>query len=555
MQEEQRFDVCVIGAGPAGIVAALELAGQERSVCLVDSGTQRFDSSIQALGDAARFNETTHAPMSIATRRQVGGATNIWGGRVVPFDPIDFEGRDYVPESEWPIQYADIANYHARACRYFVCGNPSFSTYELDDLEQKSIVPGFADADVLSTSLERWSLPTNFRVEYRRELLAHENIECLFGYSCVELLTTADDRNVVAVLLRSLSGESRKIRAGDYVLACGGLESTRVLMCSGRTGNGLGNQSGLLGRFYMGHLSGRVAKVHFKNDPRTTRYGFIRDQDGVYVRQRFTFSQECQRREELLNTAMWLVNPEIGDPAHRSGVYSLVYLLLASPLGSLFASEAIRRSAIQSSRDSSIWLHAGNLVKEIHRVAWFFCSFGLKRMLMRRKIPSFYQFSKANRYLLHYHAEQIPDASNRVTLSSVCDSLGMPRLNIDFGFQEKDVESVIKAHEVLDRELKRQAVGELEYLYRDVRQAVWDQAADGFHQTGTTRMSHSVDSGVVDEDCRVHGTENLYVASGSCLPTSGQANTTLTIVCLAIRIADHLSVGGRRDCTVATGVS
>jgi choline dehydrogenase-like flavoprotein len=57
---------------------------------------------------------------------------------------------------------------------------------------------------------------------------------------------------------------------------------------------------------------------------------------------------------------------------------------------------------------------------------------------------------------------------------------------------------------------------------------------------GTTRMHADPRQGVVDADCRVHGVGNLFVAGSSVFPTGGSANPTLTIIALALRLADHL---------------
>ncbi len=61
-----------------------------------------------------------------------------------------------------------------------------------------------------------------------------------------------------------------------------------------------------------------------------------------------------------------------------------------------------------------------------------------------------------------------------------------------------------------------------------------------YHFIGATRMSPDPRDGVVNANCKVHGVDNLYVAGCSVFPTGGHANPTLTIVALAIRLADHL---------------
>jgi choline dehydrogenase-like flavoprotein len=83
-------------------------------------------------------------------------------------------------------------------------------------------------------------------------------------------------------------------------------------------------------------------------------------------------------------------------------------------------------------------------------------------------------------------------------------------------------------------------VGHMEYLHKDLHQAVEQRLGGGFHQAGTTRMSASSSNGVVDQNLAVHGVPNVYVASSSVFVTSGQANSTFMIVAFALRLSDHL---------------
>ncbi|KXF77215.1 hypothetical protein ATN84_07315 [Paramesorhizobium deserti] len=100
----------------------------------------------------------------------------------------------------------------------------------------------------------------------------------------------------------------------------------------------------------------------------------------------------------------------------------------------------------------------------------------------------------------------------------------------------------MKSHAVLDRGPQASGIGRLEYLQTPDRcdQHVLDQALDGYHQLGITRMSESGRDGVVDPDCRVHDVSNLFVAGSSVFPTAGQANPTLPAVALSLRLGDHL---------------
>jgi len=547
---EIRSDVTVVGAGPAGIVMALELAAGGLDVALVDSGGTRYSKAAQQLGDTPHLDPRRHAPMSECTRRQLGGATVIWGGRCLPFDPVDFDEREFVPHSRWPVTYDELRPFFQRTCDYFVCGRSEFDLHRIEGVEQTSIVPRLPDAEVLTSSLERWSLPTNFGREYGSDLERSDRIKVYTGLTCTEIETDASGSRVAALHGKSLAGKPVTLRSSRYVLSCGTLETTRLLLASDRRHpGGIGNHSDHLGRYYMGHISGRAARVRFTTPPRETVFGFDRDTDGVYLRRRFSFAREFLHEQRLTNVVAWLVNPEIGDPSHRNGMLSFAYLALSSRLGKYFASDAIRKAAIGEGRPAAM-AHLANMLRDPFRTLAFMPTFGYKRFVARRKIPGFFIYSSSNTYMLHYHGEQVPNPQSRVSLADDTDRLGLRRLKIDLRFLPQDVDGIVRAHRHWDAFLRRHGRGSLEYVVDDVEGHVRDNAADGFHQAGTTRMSREPADGVVTPDCNVHGFEDLFVNSGSIFVTSGQANSTFMILVFALRLADHLkrlaSRGGRR---------
>jgi choline dehydrogenase-like flavoprotein len=332
------------------------------------------------------------------------------------------------------------------------------------------------------------------------------------------------------------------LRAGRYVLACGGLESTRLLLASHRDGDGgIGNHAGHLGRWYMAHVESRIADVHFTTDPAATVAGHERDDAGVYVRRRFTLSPEAQRREGLPNVALWLVNPRLSDAAHRNGFLSLVYLLLRSPIGGRFVADAIRQSHLRVPTSSTVRDHVDNVVREMAGSLRAAGRFAYERFLRRgRKLPGFSMRSDENRYPILYHAEHLPSWHSYVELSDVRDEVGMPRLATHLAFAEADVAAVERVHRLLDASLRSQGLGHVEFLYDDVAAAVRRGVFGGRHQIGTTRMSALPEDGVVDGDLAVHGHDDLFVLASSVFPTSSQANPTLMLVAMALRLAAHL---------------
>lgn len=533
-------DITIVGAGAAGIVMALELSRAGRRVNLIESGGPRYDPRAQALADTPHFDPALHPPMHECTRRQIGGTSVIWGGRVVPFDPVDFDERPHVPHSRWPITYESIRPYFPKVCAYLRCGEPEFDIRRIPGVTRHSIVPGLPDENVTTTSLERWSV-MNFGTVYAGDLRREPRLTLVHGLTCVEIECEPDAAHVSAVRAKTLSGKEVRLRAGRFVLACGGLSTTRLLLASDRAHpGGIGNHSGLLGRFYQGHISGRIAEVRFSTPPRETVYGFDRDPEGVYLRRRFTFTREFQHEAKLGNISAWLVNPDIGDPRHGNGILSFAYLALSSPLGRFLASEAIRKSAIKSAAYGGIGAHLLNMLRDLPRTAVFIPTFGYKRYFARRRVPGFFQPSRSNVYALHYFGEPMPNPDSRVVLADERDELGMRRIRIEQKYSKRDVEYVIDAHRHWDAYLRRHGRGELRYIVDDIEKSIWEQAGDGFHQVGTTRMAERPEDGVVDPSGRVHGLDNLYVTGSSTFVTAGQANSMFMILVLALRLAEHL---------------
>ena len=249
-------------------------------------------------------------------------------------------------------------------------------------------------------------------------------------------------------------------------------------------------------------------------------------------------TSEAQLKGKVLNTAFWPDNPPFFDPGHRSGVLSSVFLALAfPPTGRKLLPEGIRlahtgpRPYKRAAHLKNVVLGAPRGTKDIYHIL-------RDRFIKKPKKPGFLVPNKGGKYALHYHAEQIPNPDSRITLGNETDAFGMPRAVIDYRFADQDVDSVIESHRILGAGLRANKIGFLEYWYSDerLRERIYEQAADGFHQVGTTRMGLDPRMSVVDPDLKVHGIENLYVVSSSVFPTSGQANSTLLAVAFAMRL-------------------
>lgn len=546
-------DLAVVGAGPVGIAIALEIANDGFDVALVESGYEKAESKAQRLAEAAEWDPALHASMGMSVRRQLGGTSTIWGGRCVPYDRVDFERREHISNATWPVTYDDLLPYYQRACSWLKCGRAAFDTTQMAHLPP-SVVPGLPEDSASSATFERWSLSTDFAREYGDALKRSRRVRVVTGLTCTEVISGLDDTRVEKLDCRTLEGRRVSIQARGYVLACGGLETTRLLLASrGPHGRAIGDHSGHLGSWYMGHVGGVIANVRFCTPPRSTVFGYERDIDGTYVRRRLSIASKAQRTHELPNTIAFLANPDLADPRHRNGILSLAYLTLRSPIGELVTPAAQHLSVTGggmpgrtagSAAQASIHAHLMNVVRDCPSVGRFIVGFGTRRFLAGgRKVPGFFSaYSGENCYPLQYHGEQIPNRLSRVSLASDRDSVGMRKLNIDLRFSQADVDGILRCHEVWDEYLQKNGCGKLEYVSPDPSSVVWSRMGGGSHQLGTTRMASKAGDGVVNEHLAVHGIANLFVASSSVLLTSSQANPTFMVIVLALRLADRLKL-------------
>lgn len=254
-------DVCIVGAGAAGLVMAQEFNDSGHSVCILESGDFERDSETQALYDL----ESTDLPISSDSRFRVfGGTTTEWAGRWKPHDPLDFDDRPWVPRSGWPIEYSDLIAYYQRAAR--AVGAPDVDLLNLETLGSavaKSTYP-LIHNDILETTLFQWlkEKDWNWGIKFRSMAEQSKNVTVYLRANVVRLETSPNESHLEQVQVKTLSGNTFSIRARHVVLACGGIENARLLLASGNSQSaGIGNQHDQVGRYYMDHPKGVVGEI------------------------------------------------------------------------------------------------------------------------------------------------------------------------------------------------------------------------------------------------------------------------------------------------------
>lgn len=526
----QFYDICIIGAGPAGIILALECARLRSGlkIILLEAGP----AAAQALDDSVEVEDgRNHHQPPDCSNKGLGGSSQTWGGRCVMYDEVDFLPHGPVAEHcSWGLDFLEATRpYLNLASKYFHCGSDCFTLTEGEPIAER-----FSCGQVRDDVLEKWSLPTRFGKFYRPQLEATETIDLVIGTVVKEVLPLEQNAGCAVQAVDMASGLVYEIRSARVVLCAGGHETTRLLLKSPLL---FAQSNPHVGKYYQGHVSGKIANVRFYGDPNLTRFGFEYEGD-VYCRRRFQFTKDALVQHGLLNTAFWLDTPPFYNANHGNGVLSLIYLLMVTPgLRHRLMPAAIAKT-IRAKGGQPLWPHLWNVFRGLPSSIVTPAIIFWKRYIQTRSLPGVYLKSKDNRYALHFHAEQVPRVENSMELDETGDNL---RIRYSYSFE--DVDSVIRSHALLDAELRRMGCGELEYLCptAELPSRVRCISMDGLHQVGTARISRTPAEGVVDYDLKLWDSPSVYVCSSSVFPTSGQANPTFFLGACAVRLAAHLA--------------
>lgn len=538
-------DLCIIGGGVAGILVALEYVKTGHSTILIPGGGPNQTPFCIDLYRGKVSPQGSHEPLEENRLRMWGGTTTVWGGRCIPFDPIDFTEREWVPGSGWPISYEEVSAYLPRASELCEAGIADFDARSVFPETQAEIIKGFDNQDIVTWPLERWSVPTDFSQRYKKELAAAPNLRVLLYAHAVHLQMSLDGKRLDYARVACVPGKNFEVRAKDSVLACGALENARLLLASRDVlPTGIGNQHDKVGRYYQSHRFGVCGSVELKNPDEGFIYEFERDADSVYCRRRFWLTPDAQENHRTGNVIGFFFRNVSDGSEHRNAMVSTV-LLIKTFLGG--ARKGPRRLwAILREQRRELLTHLRIVLKDGPSIFGQLAAVAYTRLFQKRRLPMVLPPKKTNRYGLFFQTEHAPLAESRVVLDETSvDDFGMPRLETCIRFSEVDYRTITTFITLFKERLESTGLGTLHLREHDkafLAKPEQQQFNSNAHHIGTTRMSKTDETGVVDTNCKIHGVENLYVAGSSVFPTSSHANPVLMISALALRLADHLKV-------------
>lgn len=488
-------ELCIIGAGPAGLVVATQLAAAGRDVVILESGTTPDHATAQALNEGAVVGGA-YLGLATTRHRAVGGSTALWntptpggvGAKYVPLDPWDLEPRWPEAPDGWPISYDVLRPFLVRAQRQ--CGLGPFA-YDGASWTGN----GGAPALQLATG---GLAPAVYQMGSRSALLVPLLASARDGTrtrlcpgSTVVQLALAPAGATVTVA--NTDGARWQVRARRVVLAGGAVENARLLLLCAASGGGVRDDSGWLGRGFMEHPRDRALTLTLPTgmDPRALAwYDANHAADGTTIVGRMALDGSVAGEEGMLNASATLL-PIVRRMRAR----------LRSALGRAGTLRALQR-----------WLPAGGHGWSTHPAP-------------ERVFDGF---------TVLLNLEQPPRRENAIVLGEQRDVYDTPLPVLHWRWHPDDHARLVRVRRIVAHALESAGLGRVTIDER----AMPDPHAH--HHAGTTRMHPDPRQGVVDADGRVHGTASLFVVGASTFPTCGFANPMLTIVAMALRLADRL---------------
>ena len=511
-------DICIIGGGVAGITLGLELHKRHKGITLIESGGEEFSLEKQKLYSPETKPELYPDP-TFSRLRYLGGSSNHWDNSTNTLDPIDFEKRDWVPNSGWPINYEDLAKYYPKAGYY--CGVGA-DGYKLENWVNKlSGNNPFSESQDIKSSITKSAVtPTRFFVKNKDEL---ENSTALTIYKNANL--TDIDFDVESGIVKSITFHStpevkHSVTAKIFIMCLGGIENARLMLkFNEKYNNKLGNQYDNVGRYFMDHPVIRAAHLYPSDTIDKTYFKFFKS---ILIKDKIVHGHVKLKESALYN---YRIN-NLRIPFVPSTKYIMSHgissaHILSDSVSDLEVPDDFGKHIMNIVRDIDLLAEAGSQQAfdwELSDDAMQFGGFQIQAMI-----------------------EQTPDRDNRITLGTERDPYNIRRINIAWRVTDEDKRLAWEGLNILAREVGKLAIGRLRVL-KERESRIWgSQLAFGHHHIGTTRMSNGPKQGVVDTDQKVFGTKNFFIGGSSVFSTGGHVPPTLTIVALSIRLAKHIS--------------
>lgn len=505
----KKVDVAIIGAGLAGSSLLSEIIDDFETIALIEAGEDVHPS----MKDIVTNGDYFHPSGDKYRRFGLGGSSSAWAGRCVPYDEQDFNSIH-----SWPIDYAELSKYYNEALKVLD------ANIKLEDIANlKNITGELFDVSKLQfdSSYDIYSKPTDTYRKFSRKFADASHLSIYKNH----VVNSIDSYDKKFKLISGLTPKNKFTIKARYVVICnGGLEVTKLLL-------NLKYKkkipiSSALGKYYMTHYAGTVGD--FKADIQNINYGYG-TQNNTYVRHKYLFIKS--KKQDLSFTAR-IHFPDIDDPKHSSSILSFLYLFRK-----IVGYEYGLR--LNKNIKNGKFLHILNILKQPLKLIFNLFNLIIGRYFLERKIPPL--MSPVSSYFnLDIHCEQSPSPNSNITLSNDIDRYGLYKLKVKWQPDLEDLNNLSINIQNLINQIAKNCISYKVVSKEEIIRELLRHGAFGGHFIGTTRMGNNPYDSVVDSNLKMHQSDNIFVLSSSTFPSSSHANPSLTIVALAIRLANQL---------------
>jgi choline dehydrogenase-like flavoprotein len=506
------FDICVIGAGMAGLYIARQLTSYGLRTILVESGGAR---SVQSLNDLNEISdEHGHYQWPVTGRaRGLGGSSSVWGGKMVPLSASDMAARPHIDAPEWPISHEAMLDGLGEIEALFKLDDGSYEEGAPPHFRTGVELPrGDTDFVVRWAKWTRYRRGNVWRI-LKDQLASHPLAEIWTDATVCDFAVDRWSGRLVSLRCRDDAGHMLDIDAKHFVLAAGTIESTRLLLMLDRCGdNRVFASCDALGRYFQDHLDAPVGSLTVRDPDRFDRL----------LAPRYRRLQRRSPHIEMTGTAQ-----------STDGIAS-AFAHMTADLSQNATLGAVKRLTKRLEMND----YQG-LLAELQRSRLAPASLG--RLVARRLYHHTLFMPGDVGFNLRVCVEQAPRHDNHIRLADAKDRLGMPKVDLRWrpgDIDERTFRSTVARLSAYWHRQGLDRICSIEWLGCTRPDASITEASQDYaHPSGTARMGTDAHRSVVDSDLQCHHVTNLSVVGAACFPSSGSANPTLTIMLLARRAA------------------
>jgi choline dehydrogenase-like flavoprotein len=502
--------IVIVGGGTLGIYFGVLMARQGREVVIIEAGNESLGNFSPETFESVGF---PHRGIKIGRSKSLGGTSNLWGGQLVEFQRADFAGREWLPDSKWPVSYEEIARYYSSTYRNLgVDTNQMSDAKVFEDLRTKK--PKFGAG--IELFLTRWLKIPSLAAAFHQELESSPKIRVLLNHTVVGFEGDGDTVRCLQVV--DGNKKSHRVDGGSFVLASGTIEITRLLLhaSSQSTWPVPWRTNENVGCYFQDHIGGRVGEVRPLENKRFLDVFSHIVLKGSKFQPKLRYENVVLENEKVMN------------------MHSMLHFESSISENLVFLKQFLK-AALYHRKLSGFAGSIKNLLA---------CSRHLPPLIWRYIVQNRVFVPIGSKISFVLQSEQTPLKSSRITIDKQrLDGNGLPKVILDWklGYSEFPAmrDFALRCREAL----KDSGLAELQILpgLLNQEEAFFGTMSDNYHHVGGARMGWTQDDGVVDANLKVFGTSNMYVLGAATFRTASNANTTFVALSFATRLAENLA--------------